>query len=227
MLFWCSLNQTWISFIQVCDGKENCRKGEDENSCQISSAKMCTILSEFNSSLKDDICPRTHNILLKKISYDTCEVIEEFPSIYPSLPTENLQNLKHFCIYELNECGMISHDASGKHLKSCKYHKCNETHYKCPAFYCVPWPYVCDGIWQCPGGMEETNCRNRPCKNQFHCKNSSICLHTQSICDKQLDCPLYDDEVFCDTDFPECPLQCNCLLFFFKFVLGLSLVIKK
>ncbi len=86
-------------------------------------------------------------------------------------------------------------------------------HYKCPGFYCVPWQYVCDGIWHCPGGREEMNCSKRSCENQFRCRNSSICLHTLSICDAHLDCPLHDDEVFCDTKFPTCPLQCICLLY--------------
>ncbi len=209
-LFLCHSDNSWISFVQVCDGQNSCPDAEDEKSCHFSSAQMCDILTKLKSSLKNHVCPQAPYTLLEKKSSLFCPYELDFPSIYPKIP---IKYLKNYCIYELNECGKISSDASGQHLMSCEHHPCNATHYKCPGFYCVPWPYVCDGIWQCPGGMEEMNCSRRSCKNQFHCKNSSICLHINSICDEQLDCPLNDDEVYCQSDFPKCPLDCKCLLY--------------
>ena len=222
-LFSCS-DHTWLSFVQVCDGIVNCQEGEDEKACQFSSAKMCTILSQLNSSLEIYICPSLPQNFMKKMPFDMCGDRTKFSPIYPQLSGKYLQSLKQYCIYEISDCGVISHDASGQHLMSCKDYKCNSTYFKCPRFYCVPWRYVCDGIWQCPGGMEEINCIKRSCIQQFRCKNSSICLHIRSTCDGQLDCPYNDDEVFCDTEFPDCPQQCRCSLYVCRFKTGKHLM---
>ena len=91
-------------------------------------------------------------------------------------------------------------------------------HFKCPGFYCIPWKYVCDGNWQCPGGMEEMNCPMISCPGQYQCRNSSICLHMSSLCDDVDDCPFQDDEFIgedfmCKVKFPQCPHECLCLYF--------------
>ncbi len=94
---------------------------------------------------------------------------------------------------------------------------CPNTHYKCHGFYCIPWRYVCDGMWQCPQGTEENeiNCNRTSCPNQFHCRNSSICLHLSSFCDGNglVECPFGDDEHICEIEFLSCPYNCFCLLY--------------
>ncbi len=94
---------------------------------------------------------------------------------------------------------------------------CYDTFTKCPGFYCIPWRYVCDGIWHCPGGTEEdtTYCNDPDCINKFRCRNSSVCLYLSSVCDENglIECPNGDDEFLCDIEFPACPSNCFCLLF--------------
>ena len=58
------------------------------------------------------------------------------------------------------------------------------------------------------------------CSNQFiciqmyKCKNTNkTCIHLGNICDSYNDCPLGDDEDWCDLKAISCPLGCNCLLF--------------
>ncbi len=89
----------------------------------------------------------------------------------------NIQANDNYCIYELDNCGqLIKYSQNGTHLLSCKDYVCPDTHYKCSNFYCIPWRYVCDGIWHCPGGTEEdeTNCERLSCPKQFHCANSHL-----------------------------------------------------
>ena len=56
---------------------------------------------------------------------------------------------------------------------------------------------MCHGKWDCWNGEEEINCRNLCCIKMYKCKLSSICIHTNNVCDKTLDCPLNDDEMIC------------------------------
>ena len=36
--------------------------------------------------------------------------------------------------------------------------ECPESYYKCPGNYCIPYRYICDGDWHCPGGEDEMEC---------------------------------------------------------------------
>ncbi len=122
-------------------------------------------------------------------------------------------NFPYFCIYETNSCGEILFNSNGRHLLVCEDFHCGHKYFKCPRNYCIPWGKVCNGKWECPGGIEERNCSRTHCPGQFKCHNAKICVAIQDICDAKDDCPLQDDENFCDYQFPSCPDKCTCLLF--------------
>ena len=87
---------------------------------------------------------------------------------------------------------------------------------QCPGFYCIPWRYVCNGIWNCPGGLDEDReglCSRKSCPGQFKCNNSTICVAIQNTCDKTVDCPMGDDEYLCFQQVPDCPMKCLCSFF--------------
>ena len=79
---------------------------------------------------------------------------------------------------------------------------------------------MCDGKWDCPHGIDESqayNCvKERQCTNMFKCKNSIICIHIGYICNEKIDCPLGDDEYLCDLKFINCPTNCTCWTFAIK-----------
>ena len=68
-------------------------------------------------------------------------------------------------------------------------------------------------FWDCPGGVEENNCNKTSSPNRYKCRNSSIFVSLESICDKIKDCPDVDDESSCDLKNIECPGRCRCLLY--------------
>ncbi len=79
----------------------------------------------------------------------------------------------------------------------------------------MPWALLCDGKWDCPGGIDEAACQERNCAGQFKCKDSSICIWPERHCDSNniIDCPLGDDESFCDLVSLRCPDDCSCLMY--------------
>ncbi len=56
-------------------------------------------------------------------------------------------------------------------------------------------------------------CNKQRCTGQLRCSNSAICLALENICDGVDDCPLQEDEYFCDIFPRKCPFNCTCLLF--------------
>ncbi|XP_072240749.1 transmembrane protease serine 6 [Leuresthes tenuis] len=62
---------------------------------------------------------------------------------------------------------------------------------------CVP---VCDGIKDCPNGLDERNC---VCVAQFKCPEDSQCVDYYKVCDQHPDCPEATDEMNC-TDGVQC-----------------------
>ncbi len=103
---------------------------------------------------------------------------------------------------------------NGKYLIDCDTFVCKQKYFKCPGYYCIPWRVVCNGVWDCPGGTDETSiCNYTACPRQFKCHNSSTCISDESVCDDILDCKQGDDEHFCYPPLPYCPEKCVCIIF--------------
>ncbi len=98
-------------------------------------------------------------------------------------------------------------------FRGCEFHVCPEKYFKCPMSYCLPRHLECDGKWHCPGGAEEASCQRETCPGLIKCRNSVICISTESVCNSVYECPLMEDEYFCDSSIPVCPEECLCLLY--------------
>ncbi len=121
-------------------------------------------------------------------------------------------HISEICKYQLTDAGHLTPCRTGEHMEYCKAFSCNMM-FKCPAYYCVPWGYICDGKVDCPGGFDEVKgiCMSqRSCSNMFKCAHCSVCIHLGDICDKKEDCPLQDDELHCELHHFVCPKICLC-----------------
>ena len=123
-------------------------------------------------------------------------------------------NITEMCIYRLDKNNALIPCKTGEHVSSCKMIQCNMK-FKCPGYYCIPWSYVCDGKWDCPGGFDEAEklkcSNNRECRNMFKCRNSQICIHVGDVCNSLTDCPGEDDEHMCLLVGSVCPSPCYCI----------------
>ncbi len=115
------------------------------------------------------------------------------------------------CTYRIYNFRHLIPCRTGGHIQECNNFECNH-HFKCPAHYCVPWAYTCDGKWDCPEGHDEFLCnQERNCSFMMKCKDSSLCLHIADHCDGHSDCPGNDDELLCIVYQLHCPKGCVCL----------------
>ncbi len=123
-------------------------------------------------------------------------------------------NISSICQYSLGSSNITQICRNGAHLQNCTKFECNKM-FKCPQYYCIPFPYQCDGKWDCPTGADESDlCLDHSrCSNMFRCKISLYtCIHLGSFCDGIFDCPSYDDEQLCEIINGECPTGCQCLI---------------
>ncbi len=123
------------------------------------------------------------------------------------------------CKYILQRNKYLFPCRTGEHLQDCTNFQCS-TMFKCPAYFCIPMNYVCDGKWDCPNGTDQlvnTLCsikrRGRTYKHLFKCRYSHTCLHFTDVCNGKTDCPFADDESLCLLKSVVCPENCNCLTF--------------
>ena len=218
-------DKTLISTSYVCDGMADCNGTVDELYCKYFSnlyypSQLCSMIRSFNLTNLEWICPMV-NITSNRQPSDSCnDLFKRFKTLtfdflgpYSQLKGNNTAKAKH-CVYEEpNICGM--NNSNGEHLISCDNFTCPDKYFKCPGFYCLPWRLVCNGEWECPGGTDEMRCQQRVCSGMFKCKNSSICINEDNLCDSVTDCHLGDDESFCLAHQPNtnCPANCSCLLF--------------
>ncbi len=63
-------------------------------------------------------------------------------------------NIGDICIYRLNLHSHLIPCRTGTHLEQCRNFECNG-HFKCPQYYCILWVYICNGVWDCPFGLDE------------------------------------------------------------------------
>ncbi len=62
-------------------------------------------------------------------------------------------NISQICIHKLDKNRYPTPCRTGSHMESCKDMQCNIL-FKCLYFYCIPWSYVCNGVWDCPHGLK-------------------------------------------------------------------------
>ncbi len=153
-----------------------------------------------------------------------------FGNFYPCLEpykipcmdgNQKCYNISEVCFYKTKKY-FLEPCRNGGHLESCKDFPCSAK-FKCSLSYCIPWNYVCNGKWDCPGGEDEVYkpiCQvNNTCVNMLKCQNlPHTCIHLGNICDGKPDCSLGDDEFFCNLKQSECPTKCQCTTILIKCV---------
>ena len=137
-------------------------------------------------------------------------------------------NISDICTYRLDEMNHLIPCRTGEHLQNCSDFECNML-FKCQNSHCIPWGYVCDSKWDCPGGSDELEhiCGSkRQCHNLYKCTQSQICVHLNDVCNNLTDCPHKEDEKYCSLNKISCPLNCQCLTFAIQCV-KLNLIVNE
>ena len=191
--FTCDDEVTKVYFNLVCDFRQDCHDGSDESFCQhppcdgftctsgqcVSYAKRCNTASDCIDESDENDCA-LHSEYQTKGDYLLSPVLVNFDSTHYFTKTK------------------MSPNAS-----------CPNTHYRCPGEYddCLPVFTRCNGWIDCIDQQDEKGCEELICPGFYRCFNSSMCVHTDHMCDGWPHCPRHDDEWFC---YMNCPSHCLC-----------------
>ena len=212
-IFHCKQNVS-ISFSLVCDGNKDCPGEEpsDESNCPSSNGSLsCPAwyhLHGMECLLPFTLRPPHITKLLMRTTAQNCSSHKLLSC------TEGCFDFTDICIFKHHSYNIIP-CKRGEHIQSCKQFQCN-TKFKCPGFYCIPWNYTCDGIWDCPDGTDESETNlcynNRLCHGAFKCQRTHLCIHLADTCNGKSDCAFGDDELFCSLSRHMCPIICSSVL---------------
>ena len=226
-LYKCSIEGPYISYHYVCDGHEDC-PGDvpDESSCKCSETEYHSIKYKYIKIINKRkkytaLFSRAHdynlqtNMSITGITTREKITMSSVCTKNGELPCE-INSFSCFYIYKINRSRNLIPCEYGEHLQKCSQFECNKM-FKCPEYYCIPWSYVCDNKWDCPGGYDESeghSCGiNRTCNNMLKCRKSQTCIHLAETCDNVTDCTLGDDAFFSTFHEQLCTALCQCSLF--------------
>ena len=213
LLFSCHDN-IYVSSLRIADGLADCMDEADE----LTNKRE----RRLNQTNKDCNCHEIINIMHTSKNCTTC--IRYFPKTKDersetigiwkrncSLQSSEKSNMSK-CIYDINnryENRSLCYNWTGEHIEDCENFTCPHDMFKCPDHYCISLGYVCDAYWDCPQGYDEINCQNISHPGYFRCRNSSVFISIESICDEVPDCPDLDEEQFCVLKKLQCPTKCQ------------------
>ncbi len=221
-LFPCQ-NLQYISTVFVFDGVDDCQdhnitgrsrdefhiiyKGQNLEKCQSSALFYIT----QKMKCKSFVFPLEPHVLKVQLALNRV-MTKQSPRFLCGEKSTQHFSILDICIYEVNSQHEIVPCAGGSHLQECSKFECNAK-FKCFGFYCIPWKYVCNNLWDCPNGYDEASVQcpdNRACQHMFKCRQSYICISLLDICNHITDCPLHDDELLCQLHTRKCLRGCEC-----------------
>ncbi len=174
---------------------------------------VCNLITELNINNFKYVCPNINRNAIKTCIPKFEQLSELTINITQKVDNVTSSHIESFCVYDPYTCNSMIGYHNGKYLLTCEEFNCKSIYFKCQGYYCIPWRIVCNGVWDCPWGLDEQNCTRAGCPGQFRCQNTSTCIAPDSICNGISDCPFGDDEYFCFPKLPTCPNNCSCVVY--------------
>ena len=194
-MFTCTKSNTEISYTLVCDFTNNCEDKSDESFCQHPLCKafscnngQCVSMDKRCNELSDCLDDSDEKNCGTRIAYH--------------YEYSKKENGKRF---------LINLDGKGFFTRRLMTDSepCPDTHYRCATamVHCLPIYTRCNELYDCLYHEDERDCEDITCPALYRCRDSTVCVHVDHVCDGWSQCPQRDDEWLCGM---VCPPQCLC-----------------
>ena len=127
----------------------------------------------LNNSMIIDCLSSRHEekqIVFRKNPNKSCQEYGQLPCKGSHMECYSITEIY---IYRLDKNNFLIACNTGEHVANCRLIQCNMK-FKCPRYYCIPWSYVCDGKWDCPGGNDEL--KELKCGTDGNCSSMFKCI---------------------------------------------------
>ena len=196
-MYSCSSVNTEVSYSLLCDFRQDCADNSDESFCHHPDCTEFTCTSGQCVSV-DKRCDTQMDCLDDSDERDC-----------PGSKKEGILGMKFDHDQKLSY--VIYFDGTGYFTRRVinLTDPCPDTHYRCTKewFYCLPVYTRCNGVFDCVFQEDERDCESWTCPGLYRCRDSTVCVHADHMCDGWPQCPQRDDEWLCNM---MCPAQCLC-----------------
>ena len=192
-MYKCTSDDLIISYTLVCDFRNDCVDKSDESFCQhplceefscgngqcVAKKKRCNEFSDCLDDSDEDDCP------------------------FAQVSHAERENQQYRLLIDLNGKGYFTYRLMNNSRP------CPDTHYRCATamVHCLPIYTRCNELYDCPYHEDERDCEDITCPGLYRCRDSTVCVHVDHVCDGWSQCPQRDDEWLCGM---VCPPECLC-----------------
>ena len=195
-MYSCSSIDTELSYSLLCDFRQDCADNSDESFCHHPACTQFTCTSGQCVAM-DKRCD---------IQMDCLDDSDE-----KNCPVEQGRYIDYKFNHDRKLSYVIYFDGTGYFTQRAinLTDPCPDTHYRCTKkwFYCFPVYTRCNGVFDCIFQEDERDCESWTCPGLYRCRDSTVCVHADHMCDGWPQCPQRDDEWLCNMT---CPAQCLC-----------------
>ncbi|KAK5649545.1 hypothetical protein RI129_000574 [Pyrocoelia pectoralis] len=220
----CKESKKCIGNKRRCDKVVDCLEGDDEMNCQSNTfpeifknamRHMFLRTNDVTPNITTNVTNKDYvhkNITKRETEISNINVTQFTKDFFPVYEITDSSVTLHESNPMLDEDLPISETSNSKTWKQIKQtisiskvcdrnadceDASDEENCRCVDYLKYQFPStLCDGVTHCLDKSDEDNCSN--CNaNQYHCRQSNICINFTNRCDNIPDCPFEDDEMDC------------------------------